>query len=52
MPLLKRFVDDIFAIIKVGGQDGMTADEWKIFKNDINSFGILRWNIDEHNPAV
>ena len=52
MPLLKRFVDDIFAIIKVGGQDGMTADEWKIFKNDINSFGILEWDIDEPSKQV
>ncbi|KAL7553431.1 hypothetical protein ACHAWF_017429 [Thalassiosira exigua] len=47
MPLLKIFVDDIFAIIKVDDQDGMTADEWKMFKNDINSLGIIEWNINE-----
>ncbi|KAL7550795.1 hypothetical protein ACHAWF_014004 [Thalassiosira exigua] len=25
----------------------MTADEWKIFKNDINSLGVLEWNVGE-----
>ena len=29
MQLLKRLIDDIFAVVLFGGDDGFTADEWK-----------------------
>ena len=52
MPLLVRYVDDIFAAVLVGGDDGFTNDEWTEFKKDIDDFGILRWNVDEPSKSV
>ena len=47
MSLLSRFIDDIFAVVLFGGNDGLTNDEWNKFKEDIDGYGILRWNVEE-----
>ena len=52
MPLMCRFIDDIFAIVLIGGQDGMNKTELDSFKKDINDFGILKWNVDEPSISV
>ena len=52
MPLLTRFIDDIFAVILVGGEDGLTPNEWTDFKKDLNSHGILRWTVREPSMSV
>ena len=37
MPLLLRFVDDIFTIANFGGSDGLSVEDWKAFKEDMNN---------------
>ncbi|KAL7545539.1 hypothetical protein ACHAWF_008884 [Thalassiosira exigua] len=46
MPFNTRFVDNTFAIIKA--QNFLTRQ----YKNKINSFGILEWNVDEPSKEV
>ena len=41
----KRYIDDIFGIW-IGNKS-----EWTLFANDINNFGILKWDIDEVFPS-
>ena len=52
MPLLVRYIGNIFAIILVGGDSGSTLEELNEFKADINNVGILKWNIDEPSLQV
>ena len=52
MPLMKRFVDDIYAIVLVGGADGISGEEWEQFKYDIDDFGILNWNVEDPSLSV
>ena len=52
MPLLTRFTDDIFAVVLIGGDYGLSADEWNPFKEDVDNYGTLRWNLDEPSLAV
>ena len=52
MPLLNRFIDDIFAAVLFGGDDQLTADGWNKFKEDIDNYGILRWNVEEPSLKV
>ena len=52
LTLLKRFIDDIFAVLLFGGDDGLTANETNTFKEDIDNYGILRWNVEEPSPKV
>merc|ERR1712086_1230046 len=52
MPLLCRFIDDIFAVVLFGGDDGLTDDEWNKFKEDVDDYGILRWNVEEPSLKV
>ena len=33
-----------------GGDDSLNADEWNQFKEDVDNYGILRWNVDK--PAL
>ena len=47
MPLIVRYIDNIFTIILVGGYSGFTLEKLNELKSDINDFGILKWNIDE-----
>ena len=42
MPLLSRSIDEIFAVVLFGRDDGLNADEWNKFKEDIDDYGILR----------
>ena len=41
----KRYIDDIFGIW-IGNEL-----EWSSFANDINNFGMLKWDIDEISPS-
>ena len=43
----RRFIDDIFAI-----WIGDRTQAWSNFKNDVNDFGILTWDIDELSNSV
>ena len=43
MPLISRFIDDLFGIVLMGGKNGMAESEWNEFENDMNNFGILTW---------
>ena len=43
----KRFIDDIFAIWLVDN-----PEDWANFKNDLNDFGILCWDIEEPSTSV
>ena len=52
MPLLTRFIDDIFAIVLVGGEDGFQPSEWNDFKKDLNNYGVLKWTIQEPSMSV
>ena len=47
MILNYRFVDDICALALFGGDDGFSPDEFDEFKQDINDFGLLRWEVNE-----
>ena len=47
-----RYVDDIFAIAKMGGDDGLTSAEWNAFKKDLNNFGLLKWKVNEPSSIV
>ena len=47
MPLLSRFIDDIVAVVLFGGDDGLTNDQRNTFKEDIDNYGILRWDVEE-----
>jgi hypothetical protein len=38
----KRFIDDI-----LGVWIGNTTNEWKEFKDDVNDFGVLTWDIED-----
>ena len=44
---MRCFVDDIFAIARVGGEDGLLANELDVFKQDIDNFGTLRWKVQD-----
>ena len=52
MPLMLRFVDDIYGIVLVGGEDGYSKERWNSFKDDINDFGILKWNVEDPSLSV
>ena len=40
------------SVVLIGGQDGMTEAEWIEFKKDVNTFGILTWDIHEPSHAI
>ena len=52
MPLFARFIDDIFIVALIGGEDGLRPSEWNDFKRDLNSHGMLRWTIKEPSMSV
>ena len=54
MPLLVRYIDDIFGIILEGGNDGMSSDEIKQLEADLNAFGpgILTWDMDKPSKSI
>ena len=52
IPIMYRFVDDIFGVALVGGEDGFSKNEWDQFKTDIDDFGILRWDVDKPSSSV
>ena len=47
LPLFDRFLDDI-----IGAWIGNHTDEWASFKEDLNDFGILTWEVSELSPSV
>ena len=52
IPLMVRFVDDVFGIALVGGDDGLSEDDWSQFKNDIDDFGILTWDVEDPSKST
>ena len=52
MPLLVRFIDDIYGILKLGDDDGMSADELEQFESDLDDFGILTWDMEQPTKSV
>ena len=40
MPLMVRYIDDLFGVALIGDKTGMTETEWSNFKHDMNNFGI------------
>ena len=52
MPLISRFIDDLFGIVLMGGKNGMAESEWNEFENDMNNFGILTWEVDKPSKSV
>ena len=54
IPLLVRFIDDIYGILKLGGDDGMSADELERFESDLDEFGprILTWDMEQLTKSV
>ena len=52
MPLLVRYIDDIFLLILYGGDDGFTPEEWTQSGNMLNDYGILKWEIGEPSTSV
>ena len=52
MPLLVRFIDDIYGILKLGDDDGMSADELEQFESDLDDFGILTWDMEQPTNSV
>ena len=51
-PFVVRFVDDFFGIALVGGKNGLCKNEWSHFKNVVDDFGILTWDVDEALSTV
>ena len=49
---MKQFVVVIYGIILVGGKYGFSKGEWESFKDDINGFGILKWNVEDPSLGV
>ena len=42
MPLLSRFIDEMFAVVLFGRDDGLTDDGWKFSKESIDDYGVSR----------
>ena len=47
-----RYIDDMFAVVLFGGDDCFTPEDWKDFKKDMNSYGMLKWEIDQPSKSV
>ena len=43
----KRYIDDIFGI-----WTGNLTTDWEAFSDDVNNFGILKWDITETKPST
>ena len=43
----KRYIDDIFGI-----WTGNLTTDWEAFSDDVNNFGILKWDITETKPSA
>ena len=43
IPLLVRYIDDIFLLILYDGDDGFTPEEWIQIDYIINDYEILKW---------
>ena len=52
MPLLVRYIDDIFLLILYGEDDGFTPEEWTQFGNMLNGYGTLKGEIGEPSTCV
>ena len=42
----KRFIDNVFCI-----WTGNLTTDWKAFKEDVNNFGVLKWDIKSVTPS-
>ena len=51
VPFLRRYIDDMIAVVLVGGEDGATADDFESFKSDLNNFGPKPLIWDANDPA-
>ena len=52
MPHMVRFVDDIFGVALVGGDNGLSRNDWCQFKNEIDNFGILTWDAEDPSKST
>ena len=52
IPVMNTSVDDIYAIVLVGGEDGLSKEKWDTFRKYINKFSILKWNIEDPSISV
>ena len=41
-----------YAIVRVGGIDGMSKEECGDFKDGIGDFGILKWNVEDPSLSL
>ena len=48
MPLLTRFFDDIFAVVLVGGEEGLKPNEWTDFKKISKATGCSNGPFENH----
>ena len=49
IPLMLRFVDDIFDIAIAGEEDGLSSNELDTLKQDIDNVGALRWKVQDQS---
>ena len=47
MPLITRYIDDLFGIVLMRDKNGMAESEWNEFENDMNNSGILTWEVEK-----
>ena len=52
MPLLVRYIINIFLLILYGREGGFTLEEWTQFGNMLSDYGILKWEIGEPSTFV
>ena len=52
MPLLVRYIDDIFLLVLYGGDNRFTPEECIQFGNMINDYGILKREVEEPSTSV
>ena len=52
IPFVVRFVDDIFGVELVGGEDGFSVDEWSQLQVNIGDYGNLRLDVNEPSLSM
>ena len=47
-----RFVDNIFGVALVGGEDGFSENEWRQFEVDSDDYDIFKWDVNEPSSSI
>ena len=47
-----QVVDDLYGNTLAGREDGYSNENLDSFKDDINGFGILKWNVEDSSLSV